>query len=218
MLDATLYTAAEALRIATRAAVAGAAAIHAEDLGAARHDRADRSPCASTRSRGANCRPARRSAKIAASFRASRPRTPSTKMQELEERSPQEQNVLLGKVPTAAVPEAAPRLERIAIDDFAKVDMRVGQVLSAEPVKGADKLLHLKVDIGEPQPRTIVAGIAEAYTAGAADRPQSGDRGQPAAAQTARHRIERHDRGRRRSKAASRCWPASSKTFPSGRG
>jgi tRNA-binding EMAP/Myf-like protein len=43
--------------------------------------------------------------------------------------------------------------------------MRVGQVLSAEPVKGADKLLHLKVDIGEPQPRTIVAGIAEAYTA-----------------------------------------------------
>jgi methionyl-tRNA synthetase len=36
-------------------------------------------------------------------------------------------------------------------------------VLSAEPVKGADKLLHLKVDIGEPEPRTIVAGIAEAY-------------------------------------------------------
>jgi methionyl-tRNA synthetase len=36
-------------------------------------------------------------------------------------------------------------------------------VLSAEPVKGADKLLHLKVDIGEPEPRTILAGIAEAY-------------------------------------------------------
>ena len=41
--------------------------------------------------------------------------------------------------------------------------LRVGLVLSAERVKGADKLLHLKVDIGEPQPRTIVAGIAEAY-------------------------------------------------------
>jgi methionyl-tRNA synthetase len=39
----------------------------------------------------------------------------------------------------------------------------VGLVLSAEPVKGADKLLHLKVDIGEAEPRTIVAGIAEAY-------------------------------------------------------
>jgi methionyl-tRNA synthetase len=36
-------------------------------------------------------------------------------------------------------------------------------VLSAESVKGADKLLHLKVDIGEAAPRTIVAGIAEAY-------------------------------------------------------
>jgi len=44
------------------------------------------------------------------------------------------------------------------------VDLRVGAVLSAEPVKGADKLLHLKVDIGEAEPRTIVAGIAEAYS------------------------------------------------------
>ena len=56
-------------------------------------------------------------------------------------------------------PLAAP----IAIDDFVKVDLRVGQILSAEPVKGADKLLHLKIDIAEPEPRTIVAGIAEAY-------------------------------------------------------
>ena len=39
----------------------------------------------------------------------------------------------------------------------------MGLVLAAEPVKGADKLLHLKVDIGEAEPRTIVAGIAEAY-------------------------------------------------------
>jgi methionyl-tRNA synthetase len=51
----------------------------------------------------------------------------------------------------------------ISIDDFAKVDMRAGQVKSAERVKGADKLLHLKVDIGEQEPRTIVAGIALAY-------------------------------------------------------
>ena len=36
-------------------------------------------------------------------------------------------------------------------------------MLSAEPVKGADKLLHMKIDIGEAEPRTIVAGIAEAY-------------------------------------------------------
>jgi methionyl-tRNA synthetase len=43
------------------------------------------------------------------------------------------------------------------------VDLRVGQVVSAERVKGADKLLHMKVDIGEDHPRTIVAGIAESY-------------------------------------------------------
>ena len=57
----------------------------------------------------------------------------------------------------------APLAPEITIDDFVKVDLRVGQVLSAEAVKGADKLLHLKVDIGEPEPRTIVAGIAKAY-------------------------------------------------------
>ena len=52
----------------------------------------------------------------------------------------------------------------IGVDDFAKVDLRVGLVKFAERVKNSDKLLHLKVDIGEAEPRTIVAGIAEAYT------------------------------------------------------
>jgi methionyl-tRNA synthetase len=52
---------------------------------------------------------------------------------------------------------------KISIDDFLKVDLRVGVVVAAEPVKGADKLLHLHVDIGEPEPRSLVAGIAEAY-------------------------------------------------------
>jgi len=43
------------------------------------------------------------------------------------------------------------------------VDLRVGVVQFAERVKGSDKLMHMKVDIGEGEPRTIVAGIAEAY-------------------------------------------------------
>ena len=51
----------------------------------------------------------------------------------------------------------------IEIDDFAKVDLRVGQVLSAERVPKADKLLLMKVDIGEDQPRQILAGIAQYY-------------------------------------------------------
>src|SRR6185369_1929845 len=51
----------------------------------------------------------------------------------------------------------------IEIDDFAKVDLRVGQVLSAERIPKADKLLLMKVDIGEAQPRQILAGIAQYY-------------------------------------------------------
>ena len=51
----------------------------------------------------------------------------------------------------------------ISIDDFARVELRVGKVLSAVPVPKAKKLLHLSVDLGEAQPRSIVAGIAEAY-------------------------------------------------------
>jgi methionyl-tRNA synthetase len=87
------------------------------------------------------------------------------KMQELEEAEKLRQAVLMGKAVSEPVAEApaAPDAEYISIDDFSKVDLRVGEVKSAEAVKGADKLLHLKVDIGEAEPRTIVAGIALAY-------------------------------------------------------
>jgi methionyl-tRNA synthetase len=81
------------------------------------------------------------------------------KMWELEAREKERQSALFAK-PKAQTAALEPE---ITIDDFGKVDLRVGVVLSAEPVKGADKLLHLKVDIGENQPRTIVAGIAKAY-------------------------------------------------------
>jgi methionyl-tRNA synthetase len=89
------------------------------------------------------------------------------KMRVLEAEVSARQAALLGKKPAEPTALPAPKVssEKIAIEDFAKVDLRVGIVLSAEPVKGADKLLHLKVDIGEPVPRTIVAGIAEAYQA-----------------------------------------------------
>jgi methionyl-tRNA synthetase len=51
---------------------------------------------------------------------------------------------------------------KISIDDFMKVELRVGQVKAAEKVKGADKLLRLEVDIGT-EVRQLVAGIALAY-------------------------------------------------------
>ncbi len=58
---------------------------------------------------------------------------------------------------------AAPVPGVIPYDDFARVELRVGLVLAAEPVPKADKLLKLSVGVGEQEPRTIVAGIAQAY-------------------------------------------------------
>jgi methionyl-tRNA synthetase len=51
----------------------------------------------------------------------------------------------------------------ITIDDFAKVQLRTARVLAAERVEGANKLLRLDVEMGEAD-RTVIAGIAEAYT------------------------------------------------------
>jgi len=51
---------------------------------------------------------------------------------------------------------------KISIEDFAKIDLRVGQIKVAEKVQNADKLLRLEVDIGT-EVRQVVAGIAEAY-------------------------------------------------------
>jgi methionyl-tRNA synthetase len=51
---------------------------------------------------------------------------------------------------------------KIGIEDFAKVEMRVGQVKTAERIQGADKLLKLTVDIGT-EIRQICAGIAQYY-------------------------------------------------------
>jgi methionyl-tRNA synthetase len=51
----------------------------------------------------------------------------------------------------------------ITIEDFAKVEMRVGEVLTAERVPKSDKLLRFTIDLGEGEPRQILAGIAEHY-------------------------------------------------------
>lgn len=59
-------------------------------------------------------------------------------------------------------PEAEGK-EEIAIDDFAKVELRVAQVIAAEPVHKADKLLKLQLDLGYEQ-RQVVSGIAKFYT------------------------------------------------------
>jgi methionyl-tRNA synthetase len=62
----------------------------------------------------------------------------------------------------APTPVAVPGHEKISIDDFAKIELRVGVVKVAERVPKADKLLRLEIDIGT-EVRQVLAGIAEAY-------------------------------------------------------
>ncbi|MDH4100647.1 MAG: methionine--tRNA ligase [Nitrospirota bacterium] len=62
------------------------------------------------------------------------------------------------------VEQTAPvqEMERISIDDFAKVELRTGKIIAAEKVEKSDKLVKLQVDIGT-ETRQVVAGIAKAY-------------------------------------------------------
>ncbi|HTB60520.1 MAG TPA: methionine--tRNA ligase subunit beta, partial [Polyangia bacterium] len=64
---------------------------------------------------------------------------------------------------TAAPAVAAPPAD-VSIDDFAKIDLRAAKVLTAERVPKADKLLKLTLDVGAGETRTVVSGIAPAYT------------------------------------------------------
>ncbi len=68
---------------------------------------------------------------------------------------------LATKPAETAFPE--PLAETISIEDFAKVDLRVATVLTAEAVEGSDKLLHLTLDVGEAKPRNVFAGIRKSY-------------------------------------------------------
>ncbi len=65
---------------------------------------------------------------------------------------------------TAATPSTGsePIATEITIDDFAKIDLRVARVIEASLVDGADKLLRLRLDLGEGE-RTVFAGIRSAY-------------------------------------------------------
>lgn len=55
-------------------------------------------------------------------------------------------------------------METITIDDFAKVEIRIGEILSAERIEGSEKLLKLKVTFGEIGERQVLSGIAKYVT------------------------------------------------------
>ena len=63
----------------------------------------------------------------------------------------------------AALPGGEPIAPMIAIDDFAKVDLRVARIVAAERVDGSTKLLKLTLDVGEAAPRTVFSGIQSAF-------------------------------------------------------
>jgi methionyl-tRNA synthetase len=69
---------------------------------------------------------------------------------------------LLARIEAATGPGPGPAPSPVTYDDFMKTDLRVGIVRTAERVPKSDKLLKLSVDVGEPEPRQIVAGIGKA--------------------------------------------------------
>ena len=170
-LDTTLYTAAEALRIAT----ALLAPVLPESTPKIWAQLGMPEPIERVRLdqlRWGGLEAGQKIGTVAGVFPRIELKEAVARMQELEIQATAEQAAMLGKKPEPALAASGPAADtgadtkidpKISIDDFAKVDLRVGLVLSAERVKGSDKLMLMKVDIGEPSPRTIVAGIAEAY-------------------------------------------------------
>jgi methionyl-tRNA synthetase len=91
------------------------------------------------------------------------PRPDSTKQRSHELSEPHNTNP---SPPAEAAPSPAPVAsaagDKISIDDFMKIDLRVAKVLTAEKVPNSRKLVKMTIDVGTEQ-RTLVAGIAEAY-------------------------------------------------------
>ena len=86
-------------------------------------------------------------------------------MSEIKEQSASlTENAPQAPKPPAAVGEQAPAEENfITIDDFLRVELRVGEIKVAERIPNADKLLRFEIDLGEENPRQILAGLAEYY-------------------------------------------------------
>jgi methionyl-tRNA synthetase len=81
-------------------------------------------------------------------------------MEELEKLMEANQEPKKEEKPEEKQPESKPE---ITIDDFAKLDLRVGEVLECEKLEGSDKLLKSKIKVGN-EIRQIVSGIAKSFT------------------------------------------------------
>ncbi|MCA1618887.1 MAG: methionine--tRNA ligase [Acidobacteria bacterium] len=83
---------------------------------------------------------------------------------EVKPEQPPQQGATEAQAPPATQPQPPEGVATyITVEDLVKVELKVGEVLTAERVPKSDKLLRFTVDVGEPQPRQILAGIAEHY-------------------------------------------------------
>ena len=69
------------------------------------------------------------------------------------------------ETPKQASSEKKSSVSEIQFDDFAKIQLKAGKILTAQRVEGTDKLMQLSIDLGEASPRTIVSGIAQHFSA-----------------------------------------------------
>jgi len=99
--------------------------------------------------------------KVAAMVEAS-----TDNLQATVQNQPQAQNQAKQAKASAPAPHTGrePISDTISIDDFAKIDLRVAKIISASAVEGADKLVQLKLDIGNGETRQVFAGIKAAYS------------------------------------------------------
>jgi len=80
------------------------------------------------------------------------------------ENSQEQQQQRAATAPEALADNGQPTTDNfISIDDFLKVELRVGEIKVAERIPNADKLLRFEIDLGEEKPRQILAGLAEYY-------------------------------------------------------
>jgi methionyl-tRNA synthetase len=88
------------------------------------------------------------------------PRSESKEITVTEPAAPAPAAAPVADAPAAPAPAAD---TRIGIEDFLKVELRVAKVREATAMPKSKKLIRLLVDVGEAEPRTILAGIAEGY-------------------------------------------------------
>ncbi|MBQ6452308.1 MAG: methionine--tRNA ligase [Solobacterium sp.] len=93
-------------------------------------------------------------------------KTPEILFRRLDEKDVEAQVEKIREKQIARQKKEEEKQAEITIEDFSKLNLRVGKVIACEKHPDADSLLVMKVDIGEGKPRQIVSGIAGSYTAG----------------------------------------------------